>query len=177
MAEDPVPYEQFYRNEVLEACYNKLVVTRKTLNDALILKHHVPRSPRPQQAKRIAQDLHVPSRLGIKRPLDPSKGSRQHFPPTVDLTEESDDSSLVQGPYPLPRSEMKPPRPLPRIGSDKPSGSSDRRDVPTRLFAPSNVLLPNDSMPELQSGRPSRLESASSRDTLGSNPAKITPTR
>lgn len=181
MAEDPVPYEQFYRNEVLEACYNKLVVTRKTLNDALILKNHVPRSPRLQQAKRIAQDLHVPSRLGIKRPPDSSKGSlrdsRQHSPPTVDLTEESDDSSLVQGPYPLPRSEMKPPRPLPRIGSDKPSGSSDRRDVPTRPFAPSNVLLSNHSTPELQSGRPSRLESASSRDTLGSNPAKITPTR
>ena len=164
MAEDPVPYEQFYRNEVLEACYNKLVVTRKTLNEALILRNHVLRSPRPQQAKRIA-----------------SKGSfrdsRQHSPPTVDLTEESDDSSLVQGPYPLPRSEMKPPRLLPRIETDKPSGSFDRRDVPRRPFAASNVLLSNDSRPEFQTGRPSRLEPASSRDTLGSNPAKITPTR
>lgn len=191
MAEDPVPYEQFYHNEVIEARYNNKVVTRKTLNDALILKHHVLRSPRPQQPKIPTEDFHAPASLGIKKPPDSPKSSfrvsRQRspptipptIPPTVDLTDESEDSSIVPGPYTLPRSEMRPPRsPFTRKGSDKPIGTSYRPDVPTRPFSPSSVLLSDDRFkPFPQSGRPSRLKSPSSQDSLGSSPAKISPSR
>lgn len=150
MAEDPVPYEQFYRNEVIEARYNKLVVTRKTLNDALSLKHHVLRSPGPPRS-----------------------------PPIVDLTDESKDSPTVQGPNPLPRSEMKPPRsPFPWKGSEKPSGTSYRLDVPTRPFSPSKVLLSDDhSKLQSPSGRPLSLKSPGFPGSLGSSPTKITPAR
>lgn len=182
MAEDPVPYEQFYRNEVIEARYNKLVVTRKTLNDALILKNHVLRSPRPQQPKNTTEDVDVPARLGTKKPPESFKSSlrvsRQRTPPTVDLTDESEDSSILQGPYSLPGSEMRPPNRLPWIGLDRPSGTSYRPDIPARTFSPSNVLLSGDqSKPQSPLGRPSRLNSVSSWDSLNSNPAKITPTR
>lgn len=182
MAEDPVPYEQYYRNEVLEARYNKLVVTRKTLSDALVLKHHVPESPRPQQPNHTTEDVHVPANLGTKTPLNSSRGpfrvSRQPSPPTVDLTDEIEDSLTVQGFYPLPRSEMKPPRSHPSIGSDKSRGTSYGSDVTARSFSPSNVPLSNNhSKPGSQSGPPSRLRSASSRDSLGSSPTRITTTR
>lgn len=150
MAEDPVPYEQFYRNEVIEARYNKLVVTRKTLNDALILKHHVLRSPGPPRS-----------------------------PPIVDLTDESEDSPTVQGLNPIPRSEMKPPRsPFPWKGSEKPSGTSYRLDVPTRPFSPSKTLLSDDhSKVQSPSGRPLSLKSPGFPGSLGSSPTKITPAR
>lgn len=182
MAEDPVPYEQFYRNEVIEARYNKLVVTRKTLNDALILKNHVLRSPGPQQPKITTEDVDIPASLGTKKPPESFKSSfrvsRQRTPLTVDLTDESEDSSILQGPYSLPGSEMKPPNRLPWIGSDRPSGTSYRTDIPARTFFPSNVVLSGDhSKPHSPLGRPSRLNSVSSWDSLNSNPTKITPTR
>lgn len=177
MAEDPVPYEQFYRNEVIEARYNKLVVTRKTLNEALTLKHHVLRSARPQQPKNTTQDGHVSASVGTRTQPAFVKGSfgvsRQRSPLTVDLTSENEDSSIVQGPNPLPGSEMKPPHRPPWIGFDKPSGT-----VPRRTLSPSNVLLSNEySKAEFQSGQPSRLTSTNSWDSLNSNPAKIAPSR
>lgn len=183
MAEDPAPYEQFYRNEVLEARYNKLIVTRKTLNDALILKQHVLRSPTPQQPTNSTENLHVPASLDINERPNSSKGSfrvsRPRSPVTVDLTEESEDPSVVQGPNPIPHSEMKPPLPsLPSKRSEKASGISNRPDVLGRSFSPSNVLISSDHFkPQFQSGRPSSLKSPISQDPPGTSPAKITPAR
>ncbi|MCJ1467164.1 hypothetical protein MMC07_005786 [Pseudocyphellaria aurata] len=181
MAEDPAPYEQFYRNEIIEARYNKLIVTRKTLSDALILKQHVLRSPTPQQPRTTTEILHVPTGLDIKERPNSSKGSfhasRPRTPVMVDLTDESEESSFVQGPKPLPRSDMKPSLPSsPWKRSEKASGISHRSNVPERAFSPSNVLISSDHLkPQLQSGRPSSLTSPIFQNPPSSSPAKITP--
>ena len=106
-AEDPQPYEDFYRNEIEEPLYNKRLVTRKTLGEVVSLIKHdtIPSVERPgpeqvhAEIERSIPSLH-PERISIKSetPSQPRV--------TIDLTEpenqvEGHNSSEAEPPFPL----------------------------------------------------------------------------
>lgn len=68
-AENPLPYEQFYRSEIDEAAYTKRVVTPKTLSEVLALKP-------PKSRER--NGTHTPSEAGVGAKEPPAAGNMYH---------------------------------------------------------------------------------------------------
>lgn len=164
-AEDPLPYERFYRNEIDEPNFTKRVVTPKNLREILGIggqgdivtpqqQHHLPQRP-----ESIAH-MDVSPRRSVKSPTRPvSVAVSTPKPPspqaTVDLTNDSDDPEPVQSP-------RKRPRLLPWMSSSPDGVHSPLTPRPSLRNAAENLSSPPRTS--------SKLKSQPSRDGLYDSP-------
>lgn len=170
-AEDPVPYDQFYRDQVEAPCSVKQIVTRKTLDDALLLGPQVSSSLSTGQQPEYASDTtHVPAALEMEKSTKSSNDSqnvpRRMLPrASIDVTAESIESSQ-QGI--LPRSGKKSSRSLPWIASELPSAISPRNhDTPT---TPGMLPRTNRFVSHSRRNRSSQMMAASSGKPSDASP-------
>lgn len=124
-AEDPLPYERFYRNEIDEPIFTKRVVTPKNLREILGIggqgdivtpqqQHHLPQRPESIALMDVSATRSVKSPT---RPVSVAVSTPKPPPPqaTVDLTNDSDDTEPIQ-------SSTKRPRLLPWMSSSPMNG-------------------------------------------------------
>lgn len=101
-AEDPLPYEDFYRNEIEEPLYRSRVVTRRNLDEVLtLLAPNMKRKPKKAEQRQICQA----NNRDTKQPV------RSEPQLTVDLTGDSEESApshaIISKPEQLPTSSRK----------------------------------------------------------------------
>ena len=156
-AEDPVPYDRFYRDQIEEPRYVKQIITRKTIDDVLILKARVSSNlSAGQQPRYIPGNTSAPATLEKEKPTRSSNNSpndpRQKSPlVTIDLSAESD--GLSQRDI-LPRSGKKSSRTIPWMPSDTPSSTLPlNQDIP---LTPRVLPRTSRSYSHSRSNRPSQ---------------------
>ena len=156
-AEDPLPYERFYRNEIEEPEFTKRIVTPKNLAEILgtgdLEKETILRQQQPhQQAQRSDNSIHHNISVSpvFKSPTKPASAAVSSpklpfSPATIDLTNDSEDSTLIEdGPEPV-RSSQKRPRPLPWVEQNRDNDSSPpkRRSSTVMNTTPFHVSSPS----------------------------------
>jgi hypothetical protein len=156
-AEDPLPYERFYRNEIDEPNFTKRVVTPKNLREILGIsqgdivtpqqQHHLPQRPNSIAHMDVSptRSIKSPTRpvsVAVSTPKPPSPQA------TVDLTNDSDDPEPVQSP-------RKRPRLLPWMSSSPNGVHSPLTPRPSLRNAAENLSSPPRTSTKLKS-QPSR---------------------
>ncbi len=149
-AEDPLPYERFYRNEIEDAKFTKRIVTPKNLKEILgiggqengaVLPHQ--QWPQQPQSVNLTNAAPMPSLNCPRKAASVAASTPQPPLPhaTVDLTEDSDDSKLVECVEPV-RSAHKTPRPLPWVKSSQEGAfsPSQRGDIHVEISASPRTL-------------------------------------
>lgn len=174
-AEDPMPYDKFYEDEIDGARFINQVVTRKTLHEALAL---LPSNDK--EIKDIGRNSSLPasSRLDKSRhsPRKSQLGSRCASPQIIDLSEKrSEKSSRRSLPWLSPNSPKSTPHPKPltpstprpsflsRIRSNQPCSPSylSRKKPETEGNSPAPISTVN--TPSVNRGEASILEAPPDR--------------
>ena len=156
-AEDPLPYERFYRNEIEDAKFTKHIVTPKNLRETLgiggqeTLAVLPEQQPQPSQSVNLKDAAPMTSLQSPSRPASVAASTPKPSLPhaTVDLTEDSDDSKLVERVEPV-RSAHKISRPLPWVKSSQEGAlsPSQRRDIHVENSAsPRTLSTPRGPVP------------------------------
>lgn len=175
-AEDPLPYDTFYEDEIDGARFINQVVTRKTLHKALAL----PPSDEEKIIDRGRNSYLAPSLPRVDKSRHSSRnsqlGSTCASPQIIDLTENPPElSSRRSLPWLSPNTPRSTPRPKPvtpstprpsflsRIRSNQPSTSShlSRKKLETEGSSP--ALLSTVNTPSINRGEASVLEAPPDR--------------
>ena len=160
-AEDPVPYERFYRNEIAKPEFLGRVVTPKTLHEALLLE--TPIDVRvSQQHDRQVDDSHE-NRNSVQEPgsatpkCKPKRpGIEQSCSPRtiVDLIGDHEASPVAKKNTPLGTSEQKSPRPIPWLNlSERSSIKNKNRAHSSQPLSKSLSSSPQVRMPKPSSAQ------------------------
>lgn len=179
-AEDAVPYEQFYRKEIDVARYNKQVITRKTLQEALALGVKGRKSASPQQQAKNATEeanaLDSRSNEGLPAQLDIPQNIPRHESPHVfiDLTIDNEELLDIQEPFNLPRIANQS---SPTLSWVTPTKTND--DIPPSKFSTEVSLLFEPEIhstkplrPQIQPKHPTKKEVVESRNLPNFSPSK-----
>ena len=154
-AEDPLPYERFYRNEIEEPEFTKHIITPKNLQEILGISDQRQTTSPPQQqtqspAKSVCRD--VTPKPGPKSPMKPASlavsSPRPDFSPaTIDLTNDSETSVSSTEIHETTRSSQKRSRPLPWVNFER----DDERSSPKRRnIITGNAVSSHRSSPSLR---------------------------
>lgn len=171
-AEDPVPYERFYRNEIAKPEFFSGVVTPKTLHEALLLEPPMDVRVSPQHDRKV-DDSHE-NRNSVQDPESATPKSKPKRPgiekscsprTIVDLTSDHEASPAAKKNTPLGASEKKSSRPIPWLNL------SERSSVKNRNRAHSSQPLSKSlsSSPQIRMPKPSSTQAPKSPN---SSPSK-----
>lgn len=168
-AEDPLPYDQFYRSHVEEARYFKQIITRKTLNDALALKRQISNDPSTeQQGEYLSDDTHNSVNLGTQPPKSvknsPPAPPQMLSQTTTDVSSSYNESS--QHCF-LPHVEKRIARSLPWVAPETPNTRQDSPAMPRVLPRTDRLGLHSRSSHSIQTN------TASCRQSLNISPSEF----
>lgn len=174
-AEDPMPYDKFYEDEIDGARFIKQVVTRKTLHEVLAL----PPSNEEKGMDR-GRNSYLAARSRVVKSRHSSRnlqlGSRYASPQIIDLSEKTPEiSSRRSLPWLSPNTPRSTPRPKPvtpstprpsflsRIRSNQPSTSRHLSRKKPETEGNSPALLSTVNTPSINRGEASVLEAPPDR--------------
>lgn len=162
-AEDPMPYDKFYEDEIDGARFINQVVTRKTLHEALAL---LPSNDKEIKDRGETSYRPSSSRLDKSRhpPRSAQLGPRYTSPQIIDLTEKrSEKSSRRSLPWLSPNTPRSIPHQKPVTPSIPPSTSSHLSPKEPETEGNSTALISSVNTPSMNRGEASILEAPPDR--------------
>lgn len=173
-AEDPLPYEQFYHNNIAKPLFTRGVVKPKNLSKVFFPNQQIDASSQqhPEGASNLGVENVIRRKL-VKKPIISPTTSRSTPKPispnvTVDLTSDNEASPTEQRQKPMDLLGRKSPRSLPWATSHK----SQVENTPTRVISRTSSSS-HISKSSLFSGPSSSLRPPKASGWVSSSPKKV----